>query len=83
MSRYGQQMVESLRVRMLARFRRARNLIVGDTVIALLTPELGVGPFHLVVDPLPPPRPGDLHPIRWEAGAMCIGARALHCTQAV
>ena len=74
---------ESLEARMLARFRRALNLIVGDTVIALVIPELGNGPFHLVVDHLPPPLTGGLHPIWWEAETLHIGPWVLHYTQTI
>jgi len=61
----------------LARFKRALNLTVGDSVVALVTPELGNGPFHLVVDPLPPPLTGEHQPVRHERGSLYIGAWAL------
>jgi len=64
-------------VRELARFNRAVNLVVGEDIVALVTPSLGNGPFHLIVDPLPPPLIGDLHRVRLEAGCLHIGSWAL------
>lgn len=37
----------------LARFDRAIDLIIGDALVALVLPEIGNGPFHVVVDRLP------------------------------
>lgn len=39
--------------RVLARFRRAINFVIGDQVVALVTPDVGNGPFHAVVSALP------------------------------
>lgn len=53
--------------RRLGRFERAVNLVVGERVVALVVPTLLNGPFHVVVDALPP---GDLPArvrIRWES----------------
>jgi len=41
------------RVRELARFGRAIDLVVGESLVALVVPEIGNGPFHAVVDHLP------------------------------
>ena len=41
------------RVVELARFDRAIDLIIGDALVALVLPEIGNGPFHVVVDRLP------------------------------
>lgn len=43
------------RVRELARFDRAIDLVVGDSLVALVVPEIGNGPFHAVVNHLPGP----------------------------
>ncbi|MFP4394224.1 MAG: DUF2877 domain-containing protein [Anaerolineales bacterium] len=40
-------------VRVLGRFRRVMDLLVGDEVIALALPAVGNGPFHIVVGALP------------------------------
>lgn len=72
-----------LTARMLASFRRALNLIVGDTVVALVTPDLGNGPFHMVVSPLPPPLARDRCSIWWEAETLHIGPWVLHCSQPI
>jgi len=42
------------RLPVLGRFRRALNLAWHDDVLALVTPDLGAGPFHLVIAGWPP-----------------------------
>ncbi len=39
--------------RVLGRFERVVDLLLGDDILALATPDVGCGPFHLVVDALP------------------------------
>lgn len=39
--------------RVLGRFQRVVDLQLGDDLVALATPDVGCGPFHLVVDALP------------------------------
>lgn len=75
-------------VRIHARFRRALNLVVSrendgtDTsseaqIITLVTPELGNGPFHLVVDRLPPDLP-EAAKVRRKGDDLEVGSWALH-----
>ncbi len=58
LDRFGSEIVA---LRRLARFRRAVDLIAlgtsrpGHEIVALVEPELGNGPFHIVVRRLPPP----------------------------
>jgi hypothetical protein len=61
----------------MARFRRALNLVAADgegeeRIIALVTPELSNGPFHLVVDHLPPDLPGPCQST-WAGSTLTIG----------
>ncbi len=42
------------RLQVLGRFQRALNLAWDEHVVALVTPDVGAGPFHIVVDHLPP-----------------------------
>ncbi len=46
------------RLSVLGRFRRALNLAWHDDVLAFVTPDLGAGPFHLVVAGWPPEAAG-------------------------
>lgn len=73
------------RCRELGHFQRAVDLIVtfgdrapgaADSVVALVTPQVGDGPFHLVVDALPPALTGPV-PLWWEASRLRIGPWAL------
>lgn len=41
-------------VRVLGLFNRTVDLLVGEDLLALVLPEVGNGPFHVVVDALPP-----------------------------
>ncbi len=67
------------RARVIGRFRRVIDLAIGDDVVALTTPEIGNGPFHLVLDRLPP---ADFLPSRFplflEEGWLHLGPLALH-----
>ncbi len=63
--------------RVLARFQNAVNFVIEDQVIALVTPDIGNGPFHAVVSTLPE---GDLPRevrIRREGDALHVGPWAL------
>ncbi len=58
--------------RVIGRFRRVIDLAVGDEVIALTTPQVGDGPFHLVLDRLP-----DLRLLP-EHLSLCLEGRCWH-----
>ncbi|MGC9349949.1 MAG: DUF2877 domain-containing protein [Anaerolineae bacterium] len=67
------------RAKPVARFRRAVNLVTETGLIAAVKPQLGKGPFHVVVDELPPD--GTLRrpmPIRQTPDCICIGPWMLH-----
>ncbi len=65
--------------RLIGRFRRVIDLAVGDEVIALTTPQVGNGPFHLVLDRLPDLRllPEQV-PLCLEGRCWHLGPLALH-----
>lgn len=64
------------RGRILGRFRRAVDLLIGAQVLALVTPEIGDGPFNVVVPHLPQlPRQFTL---RSHGGGCNLGPLPLH-----
>ncbi len=59
--------------RELGRFRRVVDLLLGDEIVALTTPDVGCGPFHLVVDALPAAPLPDNVALQVLPGALWIG----------
>ncbi len=55
---------------MLGVFRRVVDLLVGEEVLALVLPEVGDGPFRVVVDRLPPVMGGETIRLSLEEGAV-------------
>ncbi len=54
-------------------FRRAVNVLVEDGLVALVLPELGNGPFHIVVNALPQLSPGQSIKYRWNGEQLIVG----------
>lgn len=73
-------------VQILGRFRRALNLSLAvdnaarRTVMALVTPDVAIGPFHLVVDRLPTMLTDRPYKVGWEPESLRIGPFALKVT---
>ncbi len=61
------------------RFRRAINLAWDDGVLALVTSELDVGPFHLVVETLPDLE-AHIAPVWEQPSVLRLGACLLDCS---
>ncbi len=59
--------------RVLGRFERVVDLLLGDDILALATPDVGCGPFHLVVDALPATPLPERVALRVLPGALWIG----------
>ena len=57
----------------LGRFERVVDLLLGDDLVALATPDVGCGPFHLVVDALPATPLPERVALRVLPGALWIG----------
>lgn len=66
--------------RLLARFRRAIDLTLDGTIIALITPEVAIGPFHIEVTPLPKLRAAAPLPILWYQRVLHIDTWAFRFT---
>ena len=68
------------RVRVLAQFRRVINLVLDDEFIfALVRPDVGNGPFHIVLERLPSMSLLRAVPLWWAAEILHIGPWALDC----
>lgn len=59
--------------RLLGRFRRSVDWLLGEEVLAVVTPEIGPGPFHVVVAALPTAPLPDRAPVRVTAHALRFG----------
>ncbi len=59
--------------RLLGQFRRAVDLLINDEVLALVTPDRGNGPFHVVVENLPGTAWPRALPLRWQGRSLWIG----------
>ncbi len=60
-------------VRVLGLFRRTVDLLMGEELLALVLPEVGNGPFHIVVDALPPRSLPRTLTLRLEDGLLGLG----------
>lgn len=59
---------------LLGQFRRAINVLSGETVLAFVLPEVGQGPFHIVVEALPDRTLPQTLSLNLEAGILTLGA---------
>ncbi len=59
--------------RLLGRFHRAVDLWIDGMVVALVTPELGNGPFHLMISTLPDTPMPSAFPYQWAEGIVRFG----------
>ncbi len=57
----------------LGHFRRAIDIAIGQSIIALVTPQVGHGPFNLVVDALPIRSPRQTIKVWWTSHSLHIG----------
>ena len=62
-------------------FRRAVNILVDASMVALVLPVLGNGPFHIVVEDLPPVKPTQPVCWRWDEHKITLGEWAFHFTE--
>ncbi|MBN1922710.1 MAG: DUF2877 domain-containing protein [Anaerolineae bacterium] len=58
---------------LLSQFARAANIMVADHLIALVLPEIGNGPFHVVIDVLPGYALPRHLPLTWESHQLWLG----------
>lgn len=58
---------------LLSQFARAVNIMVADHLVALVVPEIGNGPFHVVVDVLPVNVLPHHLPLMWESNRLWLG----------
>ncbi|MFP4343751.1 MAG: DUF2877 domain-containing protein [Anaerolineales bacterium] len=61
-------------VRVLGRFRRTVDLLVGEELLALVLPDVGNGPFHVVVEALPPRSLPQTLTLQLEGELLTLGA---------
>jgi hypothetical protein len=65
-------LVAPLQVSLLASFTNCIDLVVGDEIVALVTPSLKNGVFHVVVDHLPGRSLPEAFPVRWEPEGLWV-----------
>jgi hypothetical protein len=59
-------------IRPLGVFNRSIDFLAGEEIFALVTPELLNGPFHIVVDSIPPDQLPPICPVWWEKDGLTI-----------